>query len=166
MVLPSRRECFELLWNHNVPQNIIRHSIVVSRLAADVAQKLLLKNKRINMELLDRACLLHDIGKLKAVESGGNHEEIGFEILMKHSYDEVAEVIRKHSVHYIYDARNKPRTWEEKILYYADKRVKGHKVVSLKERFADFRKSSPGFRKSIDRAEPLAIKLEEELLKH
>ncbi|MBI3033819.1 HDIG domain-containing protein [Candidatus Woesearchaeota archaeon] len=164
MVVPSRRECFELLWSHNVPQNIIRHSIAVSRIAADVAQGLLLRRKRINLELLDRACLLHDIGKLKAIQTGGNHEEIGYEILAKHGYGEVAEIIRKHPVHYIYDAVNRPSSWEEKVLYYADKRANGHKVVSLRERFADFRKRYQNFRESIDRAEPLAARLEKELL--
>ncbi len=164
MSIPTRSACFGLLWHHNVPSNVIRHSIAVSKFAAEIAEKLKARGIKVDSELLDRACLLHDIGKLESLSNGGNHEEIGCKILKKHGCDEVAEVIRKHPIHYILDQKNKPSTWEEKILYYADKRAKDHKIVTIRQRLDDFRKRYPKFRESIDRAEPLILKLEKELL--
>ena len=164
MAMPTRKESFELLWHHNVPQNIIRHSIAVGRLAAEIGAKLKAKGKKIDLNLLDRACILHDIGKLAAIQSGREHGEIGYGILLKHGYNEVAEVIRKHPLHCILDSKNRPRTWEEKILYYCDKRVSEHKVVSLKERLADLKNRYPQYRESIKRAEPLVYQLEKEIL--
>ena len=165
MAVPTRQEAFQLLWRHNVPQNIIRHSIAVSRLAAEIGSSLKAKGKKIDLELLDRACILHDIGKMESIEKGGSHEKIGYVMLAKHGYKEVGEVIRKHPVHCILDRKNRPKTWEEKILYYSDKRVKHHKVVSLKERIADLKKRYPKYLPDIKKAEPLVYRLEKELLK-
>ncbi len=164
MVVPTRNESFELLWHHNTPQNIIRHSIAVSRLAADIGAKLKGEGKKINLALLDRACILHDIGKMVAIQTDGSHGEIGYSILLKHGYKEVAEVIRTHSLHCILDSKNKPKTWEEKLLYYCDKRVMENKVVSLRERLADLKKRYPKYRESIKKAEPLVYRLEREML--
>ncbi|MBI2575023.1 HD domain-containing protein [Candidatus Woesearchaeota archaeon] len=164
MALPTRKESFELLWHHNVPQNIIRHSIAVSRLAADIGARLKAEGKKIDLNLLDRACILHDIGKLAAIQSGGSHGEVGYSILLKHGYREVAEVIRKHPLHCILDSKSRPKAWEEKILYYCDKRVREHRVVSLRERLADLKKRYPQYREGIRRAEPLVYRLEMELL--
>lgn len=165
MVVPTRKESFGLLWQHNVPQNIIRHSIAISRLAADIGARLKGEGKKVNLELLDRACILHDIGKMASIHSGGSHGEIGYSILLKHGYKEVAEVIRTHPLHCILDRKNKPRTWEEKLLYYCDKRAKEHRIVPLRERLTDLKKRYPQYRESIKRAEPLVYRLERELLK-
>mgnify|MGYP001592569718 CR=1 FL=1 len=52
----------------------------------------------------------------------------------------LAVIIRKHSTETIITIRGELKTWEEKLLYYADKRVKHDQVVSLKNRLADLRK--------------------------
>lgn len=158
MAIPSRQESFQLLWQHNVPDNVIRHSIVVSRVAAEVAAELDKKGKKVNLRLLDSSAILHDIGKLQP-----EHEKAGFNLLVKHGYREVAEVILTHPLHYILDRKNRPKTIEQKILHYADKRVMHHKVVPVKERLADLRKRYPQYQEKITRAEPLVLKLEAEL---
>ncbi len=164
MAIPSRQQAFELLWAHNVPQNIIRHSIAVSRVAMEVAEKLKSKGKKVDLELLDRACILHDIGKMEGIATGGPHELIGSEIVKKHEFRELSEIIRKHPLHYILDKKNAPKTIEEKILFYADKRVMHHKIVLLKQRLADLEKRYPEYAGSIRKAGPLVLKLEKELL--
>lgn len=35
------------------------------------------------------------------------------------------------------DERDKPATWEEKLVYYADKKVSHDRIVPLKERLAE-----------------------------
>ena len=167
MRIPTRQQSFELLWHHNIPQNVIRHSIAVSRLAEEVAQNYIKKHPKakINLELLDRACLLHDISKIAAIQKGKNedHGELGYELLKKHGYPEVAIIVRKHPLHCILDAKRKPKSLEEKILFYADKRVKDNKVVTLKERLSDLRKRYPEYKAGINKSGPLVLKLEMEL---
>ncbi len=60
------------------------------------------------------------------------------------------------------------KTLEEKIVYYADKRVLGGKIVSLKERF-DYLKERYGLKnkemkKNIEKSYPKVVELEKELL--
>jgi hypothetical protein len=51
---------------------------------------------------------------------------------------EVAEVVRAHPLHAILDPATAPATWEQKLLYLADKMVK-HDVVGVDGRFALWR---------------------------
>ena len=46
---------------------------------------------------------------------------------------EIANLVKKHD----FFAIDNLNTWEEKIMYYADKRVDGDNVVSLKKRFKE-----------------------------
>ncbi len=163
MAVPSTKECFDLLWHHNVPEEVIRHSLAVSRFAVKLGERLKAEGKKVDLKLLEASCLLHDIGKIESIRNGGNHEKIGHDILVRHGFKEVAEVVLKHSLHYIIDTKNKPRSLEEKILFYSDKRVMGHKVVPLKKRLDDLLKRYPQHKESIIKAEPLVFKLEEEL---
>ncbi len=165
MVIPSRKDCFVLLTQLEVPAHIIRHSIAVGKVALKVAKRLNSHGKKIDLKILEASCLLHDIGKMESINKGGKHELIGSRIVAGHGYREVASVIRKHSLHYILDKKNAPKTLEEKILFYADKRVIGSKVVSLKKRLEYLKKRYSQYRESIDKAEPLVFQLEKELLK-
>ncbi|MBI4438682.1 HDIG domain-containing protein [Candidatus Woesearchaeota archaeon] len=162
MAIPSRRQCLELLWHHNVPKNIISHSLAVSRVALGVAGKLAEKGRRIDFALLDAACILHDIGKMQAVNDGGRHEEIGASIVARHGFSELAAPIRRHPLHYIL-SKDAPRTIVEKLVFYADKRVMHDRVVSLKTRLADLKKRYPQYTASIDEAAPKVFLLEKEL---
>ena len=62
--LPTRQECFELIRRYHVPSHIVNHSLAVSKLAVFLAQKLKEKGLRLNVKLVDRACLLHDIVRI------------------------------------------------------------------------------------------------------
>ena len=59
------------------------------------------------------------------------HVEGAYEIIKEEGYPEVANVAAAHGF------MSEPKTWEEKILNYADKRVKHSEIVSLRERFDD-----------------------------
>ncbi len=161
MATPSRKECFELLWHHNVPEEVMRHSLAVRRFALKLGERLKAEGKKVDLKLLEASCLLHDIGK--AIENGGSHEKIAHKILQKHGCDEVANAVLKHPLYCILDSKNKPNSLEEKILFYADKRVMGHKVVPLKRRLDDFKKRYPQYKDTIKKAEPYVIELEKEL---
>lgn len=160
--LPTRKECFDILEEYRVPSHILKHSLAVAKLAVFLAQRLKEKGTAIDVELVERACLLHDVMRvcdlkesdyrkfeqncsqedkskwqqLRARYKGIPHEHAAYDIL-KEKYPATALVIRKHRYMSMLDEKEKPDTWEEKLVYYADKRVMHEKIVTLKERLAD-----------------------------
>ena len=70
------------------------------------------------------------------------------------------------------DEKEKPRSREEKLLYYADKRVMHDKIVSLKDRLAEGHKrnifqhgSAEQSRINTAKVDPLIYEMEKEIFK-
>ncbi len=193
--LPTRKECFEIIKRHHVPLHIVKHGLAAAKLAVFLAQRLKEKNIEVNVDLVDRACLLHDIARfcdfresdynglkqtiveqdkakwqqLKVKYQGLCHEDIAYELLRK-KYPELALTIKKHRYMAILDEKEKPTTWEEKLVYYADKRVMHDKIVPLKERLEEAHKRNVhlhGTQTQSDiktgEVDPLIFELEEEI---
>ena len=58
----------------------------------------------------------------------------------------IGKIIRKHNFICILDETpNGLNSWEEKLLYYADKRVRHDQLVSLQDRLNDLKKRYGGF---------------------
>ena len=131
MKIPTKEECFQILKDNNVPDNIIAHSEQVCNVAMKIADLLEKKGTNINRDLAAAGALLHDVEKL----SPNDHVIEGFEMVKSIGYPEVASVIKKHGLAHMKEEDFIPKTWEEKIVFYADKRVKGSKIVSVDERF-------------------------------
>jgi putative nucleotidyltransferase with HDIG domain len=160
--LPTRKECFEIIKEFHVPSHILRHSVAVAKLAVFLAERLKEKGIGVDVELLDRACLLHDIARvcdfkeldcgkfeqpvtegdkekwtqIRAMYGGMGHEEAAYDIL-KEKYPTLALTIRKHRYMAMLDEEARPDTWEEKLVYYADMRVMEDRIVPLKDRLED-----------------------------
>lgn len=135
MKIPTTEEC-ENIWDENkVPQNVREHMIAVNKVAMFLGKKLKEAGENINLELLDKASLLHDLDKIPSLKKGG-HGHMTRDILTKKGHSKVGELAYKHKFGQV----NNLRTWEEKIINYADKRCKDDEIVSLKERFDDIAK--------------------------
>lgn len=193
--LPSRKRCLEILRQLCVPQRIVKHSVVTAKLAVFLAEKLKEKGIVVDVKLVDLACLLHDIARtcdfrkssykrfhkniaekdkakwrqLKEKYKGLCHEDIACELLRK-KYPELALTIKKHRYMAILDENEKPQTWEEKLVYYADKRVMHDKIVSLKERLEEAHKRNVCLHRTraqskinTAKVDPLIFKLENEI---
>jgi|SRR3989338_7941824 len=154
--IPSKSECLAVLTKNKTPSNVIEHSKAVCRVAEEIANKLIEKGIKVNKRLVIAAALLHDIEREKK-----DHIEEGAKLIKSLGFPEVSEVISKHSLYKIENPERQPNTYEEKIVFYADKRAKGNKIVSLEERFADLKK-----RYDIDLTKEFefAKKIEKELL--
>src|SRR3989338_8525194 len=135
MNIPSREQCLEILKNNKTPSNVIEHCKVVAKVAEEIADNLIKKGINVSKELVIAGTLLHDIERHK-----DNHVARGAELVKKLGYPEVAKVVSKHTLHKVEIEENQPKTFEEKIVFYADKRVKNDKVVSLEERYDDLKK--------------------------
>lgn len=134
MNIPSREQCLQILKNNKTPSNVIEHCKAVAKVAGEIAEKLIKKGRKVNKELVIAGALLHDIERHK-----DNHVARGAELVKKLGYPEVAKVVSKHTLYKVEIEENQPRTLEEKIVFYADKRVKNDKVVSLEDRYDDIR---------------------------
>ncbi len=131
MKIPTKEECLKILKDNNVPDNIIAHSEQVCNVALKIANSVEKKGIKVNEDLVAAGALLHDIKKI----SPNDHVAEGFELLKSLGFGEIAEVIKKHGLYHLSKDEFVPKTWEEKIVFYADKRVKGNKIVSIDERF-------------------------------
>lgn len=133
MNIPTREECLEILKEYKVPEHIQNHNKNVNRVAVFLAKKLKEKGIDVNIELVDAASLLHDVGRTGEKEQYPNplHLEKGYERL-KEKYSEVADTIRVHGLLLL----DRAKTWEQKIVNYADKRAWEHEIVSLQKRIS------------------------------
>jgi len=163
--LPTRKECLAIIEEHHVPLHILKHSLGAAKLAVFLAQKLKEKGIAVDVDLVDRACLLHDIvricdfkesdysrfkhpvteqdkAKWKQLRTRYKeipHEDVAYELL-KEKYPVLAQTVKKHRYTALLDENERPNTWEEKLVYYADKRVMHDRIVPLKERLQEAHK--------------------------
>lgn len=184
-----------MLKEYAVPPHIIEHSMATAKLAVFLAKRLKEKGIAIDIELVDRACLLHDIvrfcdfqesqytkyGKniteqqkvkwrqLRAKYKAVPHEYAAYEIL-KDKYPVLALTVKKHRYMALLDEEERPKTWEEKLVYYADKRVMHDKIVPLKERLTEGHERNAHLHGSevqskinTAKVDPLIYKLEKEI---
>lgn len=131
--IPSREECYEILKEFEVPDNIIRHIELVNKIAVFLANKLKQAGVDVNVELVDRASLLHDLDKMQTLEEG-NHGEVTEEILVKKGFPKLGKIALQHR---FMEIHNPNLNWEAKVVNYADKRTMHDKLVSLKTRLDD-----------------------------
>lgn len=131
--LPSKKECIELIQKHNDTDRVYRHSLAVNKLAVFIAKKLKEKGISVNIELVDRASLLHDLDKIQTLSQGHLHGEMSAGMLNGMGYPEIAEVVKNHSSASLKNVAK--LSWEAKIVNYADKRCLVDEVVSLEKRY-------------------------------
>ena len=137
MVLPKRDECILWLKEFKMPDNIFAHVMQVNRISNYLAETLIEKGVEVDVRLVDRASIIHDIDKHLTLKSG-KHGYKGQEILKEKGYPKLGEFCVTHLLTYILD-HNFPSI-EHKIVFYADKRAIGDKIVSINERFDYFTK--------------------------
>jgi putative nucleotidyltransferase with HDIG domain len=166
-MIPTREQAQALWDKYTLPEKKRIHSSLVCDVSLFIARELRIKNEelRIDMELLEVGALLHDLDKAVEKLPGEYHPVCAARVLQEEGYDEVAELIRFHSVNYIEDPATAPKTLEEKILFLADKMVK-QEIITVDKRFALWLEEFdlPEEQKAmLRRVYPLVKKLESEL---
>lgn len=181
-----------------VPAHINAHMHKVAEVAVFIGRKINAKKGRrvVKINLLKSAALLHDILKvcefktsdpifkdsrydsqtkriwIKLIRRYGGMGHIhAAESLLNDLHEPImAQIIKKHDYSCLTaaDPRLRPQTFEEKILYYSDKRVLHSNVVSLEYRFKEGRQRYQGNKKISPREAEIikkARQLESELCK-
>lgn len=145
-----------------MPRHVMRHCEGVANFALKLGKKLIAAGEKIDLDLLYQASMVHDLVRvvdfrhfrpekfsggftqrdlevweaLRKKYAGMHHADAGAKILEERGFIEIAQIVRAHRFTHI-DAGF--GSWEEKILYYADKRVKHDQIVTLEERLHDGR---------------------------
>lgn len=130
-MVPDRQWISSLISRRGMPRHIVLHSLKVRMVAVAIAHALREKGLDIDMMVVDRASLLHDICKIDGLKTGGDHALMGRQLMERYGYPLLGEVIGQH-------VRLRSRNIDEALVVnYADKRVMHDRVVSLEKRFVD-----------------------------
>jgi len=144
------------IWDElDVPENVRSHMVKVAGVCSFLCGKI----RSGGCENLRIAALLHDIFKVAAVK---DHEKRASEYIKKIPGIDgsVAEIVRKHGFKSISASSDDALfSIEEKILYYADKRVLHSRIVNLGERLEDGKKRYPVKHDHVDEYEKNVRKL-------
>lgn len=162
----TENELQTLLTQYHVPRHIMAHMKKVEGVARFIGEKINSAGGKVDLELLRQACLLHDLVKICDFEEldlsgfeGFTAEDVQFwtalikaghkdghitavcNILEDLNEKKLAQIIKKHRFTCLIETNHaeRPSSWEEKILYYADKRVKHDRITSIKDRLEDGR---------------------------
>lgn len=123
----NKRQITLLYKELNVPENIIAHMKQVHFVCEKLIKAFTKKHIKIEKKNILSAALLHDIFRT----ANDHHAQKAADFLRKKGEKSVAKLVEKHNFFSIDDLK----TWEEKILYYADKRVDRDRIVPLNRRF-------------------------------
>ncbi|PIN77131.1 hypothetical protein COV16_07280 [Candidatus Woesearchaeota archaeon CG10_big_fil_rev_8_21_14_0_10_34_8] len=161
MKLPTRQQAESYFDKYKVPNNVKLHCFKVNKVSVFLAEKLIAKGENINLEIVDRLSLLHDIFKAIVIDNlekpsekfnyqpdkekvefwnnmkityKGMHETQLFYELFKDEFPEFSELVYNFGKHSIFTSG---KTREEQITHYADWRVFLDDIVPLKERIDD-----------------------------
>ncbi len=138
---PTREECLQWYKDLGTPDNILRHVKLVNKLSIFLAKKLQEKGIRIDVDLVDKASLLHDLDKWLCLQDISLRH--GYEterILTEKGYPYLGYIARQHRGDLV---TNGLKTWEEKVISYSDKRVQQNTIVPLKKRYEYINKTYP-----------------------
>ena len=131
-MIPSVSRCYELMDQYQMLTHIKAHSVMVSRVAMRIANGLMDAHLDIELNKVVTGALLHDIGKTPSLKTGEDHAALGEQICLDNDLGEIAPLVGEHVRLKNYHLNG--AFSEKEVVYYADKRVKHDRVVTLKER--------------------------------
>jgi putative nucleotidyltransferase with HDIG domain len=160
-MVPTEEQAKALWEKYRLPEQKRTHVLLVARVAMFFATKF-----QVNDKLLLAAALLHDIDKVAPRFPGEQHPDTAVRVLREEGMGEVADLVKTHPLHSILDAKIAPKTWEEKLLYLADKMVK-YDIVGVDKRFAMWNDEHllPKEQAILDTCYPKVKELEQEVFK-
>jgi putative hydrolase of the HAD superfamily len=137
--LPGVEQARAWLLEQGSSANLLVHVEMVACLAYQMALWLRAAGHKVDPVLAHRGGLLHDLAKISARGTRHNHSVLGALSLEEKGQPELARIAHSHMLFNILVEDSCPSTWEEKLVYYADKLVEGGQVVSMDVRMQALR---------------------------
>ena len=134
--IPAREECLSLMKKEGMLDNIVRHSLMVEKVALFLAHSLIQFGEKLDLKVIGAAALLHDITKTRSIHTHENHALTGELLLNELGYPLIGKIIGYHVEIPILTIKKSSVSHEE-IINYADKRVLHDTIVTLTKRFHD-----------------------------
>jgi len=155
------KDCYRILESYRAPKIVIKHSEGTAKVAYFIGKKLKEKGEDIDLKAMVYASLLHDTFKIIEIKDYSTHltkKELeekkrywenlkkrlkgfdhtsAFPVDFGKKYPKITNLVVKHR---FYQVNTGFDSWEEKIVYYADKLVKFDKITTLKARLKDLKK--------------------------
>lgn len=145
--LPGYAQCIAWLLSRPFSANLLAHVHAVASAAYLLALWLRSAGLPVCPLLTHRGGLLHDLAKLEALQRPAEHRighgELAARILTDIGQPALAEIARRHPLFAIDRPDTAPRTWEQKLVYLADKLVEGSRLEGLEERVDSLRRRYP-----------------------
>lgn len=184
MILPTEEQCLAYFDKFKVPNNIKNHCLKVREVALFLAKELNKNNVSVNIDLVDKSALLHDLFKMATLDSlePTEHHDNCFndeEVKMwKHLRIKYPNMFENEIAHHLFkddfpelaktikdacDPIKEDKTIEEEIVHYADYVVMGQKVILLNDRLEYLKnryQCEESYRKKY---EELAFQIEKEI---
>lgn len=163
--LPDLAECLQWISQQDMLPQVERHSYAVAGVAFRIAEALRDRGLPVDPLLAHRGGLLHDLAKLSGKRQGRPHGALAGELLRARGHPDLAAIAERHMMLALLDpaSPDRPATWEEKVVHYADKIVSGEALVGLPARLDDLCLRYPDNAERIRRCEPAVKALEAEI---
>ena len=161
--LPDIAACLAIMAEQSVPPRTVRHSQAVAAVAFHLASWLRELGEAVDPLLAHRGGLLHDLDKVSSRRLNKPHGQLGARILCEMGHPNLADIVERHVMFTILDPASQPATWEQKLVYYADKIVEDDRVVGLARRLDGLGQRYPEYTEQFNRCRPLVLELEEEI---
>ena len=162
----TKAEIQKLYGKYKTPEHVQQHMRIVAEVAVFLAGHLQKNNIKININFTKNLALLHDFLKMLVFTEKNKKDpaiwktlrkkypdthdtEVASLILQQIKESKLAKGVRTQQFDAIISKNHPLSTIEEKIVYYADKRVAHTKIVTLKERFEEGNKRYPPTRKEM-----------------
>jgi putative nucleotidyltransferase with HDIG domain len=140
---PDTQTCLSWHLEAGAPRNVLQHVQMVAAVAYRMALWLRAAGAEVDPLLAYQGGLVHDLAKLVEREDGPDHGLLAAEMLRQRGAERLAQIASRHMLFNLLDDTRRPRAWEDKLVYLADKVVEGQQVVTverrlerLKERYA------------------------------
>jgi putative hydrolase of the HAD superfamily len=140
---PGWDTCQAWMRGRALPHTLLLHSYSVAAAAYLMAIWLRQNGETVDPVLAHRGGLLHDLAKIPPAGTGiyqTNHGEAAARLLTTYGQPELAQIARRHMLFSLNNPQDAPQTWEEKLVYFADKLVEGSGVVPFEERLQALRR--------------------------
>ncbi len=142
-LLPALDQVYLWLLEQRATANLLVHVEMVAALAYQLAVWLRSAGLPVHPLLAHRGGMLHDLTKITSRGGSVLHGDSAAERLRACGQPALAEIARTHMLFNLLEENTCPRTWEEKIVYYADKLVENGQVVPFSQRMDALKQRYP-----------------------